>query len=55
MSRRKPENGQETSYFHSSMFIRLFLSYALIIAAFLALYVGLYLSFCSANLRRKTP
>ncbi|MDD7175731.1 MAG: AraC family transcriptional regulator [Clostridiales bacterium] len=51
MSRRKPENGQETSYFHSRMFIRLFLSYALIIAAFLALYVGLYLSFCSANWR----
>ena len=34
---------QGTSYFHSKVFIRLFLSYVLIIAVFLALYTGIYL------------
>lgn len=35
------------SYFRSRVFIRLFLSYALIIGLFLALYIGMYLSSCS--------
>ena len=51
MIRKKAAEGQETSYFHSRIFIRLFLSYALIIAVFLALYVGMYLTACSTYYR----
>ena len=36
-------DAHSTSYFHSKVFIRLFLSYILIIVVFLALYTGIYL------------
>ena len=42
---------RESSYFRSRIFIRLFLSYALIIVIFLALYIGLYLVSCSSFYR----
>ena len=42
---------RESSYFRSRVFIRLFLSYALIIGLFLALYIGMYLSSCSTYYR----
>lgn len=40
-----------SSYFHNKVLIRLFLSYALIIVIFLAVYVGLYMTICSAFYR----
>ncbi|MBQ4579270.1 MAG: helix-turn-helix transcriptional regulator [Clostridia bacterium] len=36
-------DAQGTSYFHSKVFIRLFLSYVLLIVVFLSLYTGIYL------------
>ena len=42
---------RESSYLRSRVFIRLFLSYALIIGLFLALYIGMYLSSCSTYYR----
>lgn len=52
MERGKPHvQKKEKNYFHSKVFIRLFLSYALIIIVFLALYTGTYLFSYSSHHR----
>ena len=48
---QKAETKKEASYFRSKVFIRLFLSYALIIAAFIGLYTVTFLTTYSSHHR----